>query len=454
MKLRNKILTLTVAMTAVAMPMAAQHTYSGYFLDNYTYRYEMNPALADTTSNFVGFPGLGNLNIGMQGNLHVRNLIDNIDGKTVLFTNPGVPESVLDKFSDKNVMGMNFKINILNGGFKAFGGYNTVGINLRGRADVSVPKSFFSLLKEGVSNNTYSIENLRAHADAYAEIAFNHSRNIKQVPGLRVGAAVKFIIGIAGFDAYFDEANLNLGYDSWDIQSNARIYSMVKGMNYTTSFNDKTGMNYVDGADVDNFGLNGFGLGFDLGAEYKWKDFKFSLSFLDLGFINWFDSNEATTNGVKNFSTSDYTFDLGNGADDAWDEMVDDLSQLYQLEDKGNTGSRTTSLATTINIGVAYELPYYRNLTFGLLNTTRIAGMFTNTQFRLSANVRPVSMFSASVSVVGGTYGWGFGWLLNLRLNIGFNMFLGMDHTPGKMAKPFVPLNSNAKFNFGIDFPF
>lgn len=33
-------------------------------------------------------------------------------------------------------------------------------------------------------------------------------------------------------------------------------------------------------------------------------------------------------------------------------------------------------------------------------------------------------------------------------------MFLGMDHTLGKLAKQGLPLSSNAAVNLGINFPF
>jgi hypothetical protein len=36
----------------------------------------------------------------------------------------------------------------------------------------------------------------------------------------------------------------------------------------------------------------------------------------------------------------------------------------------------------------------------------------------------------------------------------GFNMFIGMDHTLGKLAKQGIPLSSNAEFSMGINFPF
>ncbi|MDE6558918.1 MAG: hypothetical protein K2K29_03420, partial [Muribaculaceae bacterium] len=68
------------------------------------------------------------------------------------------------------------------------------------------------------------------------------------------------------------------------------------------------------------------------------------------------------------------------------------------------------------------------------------------------ANVRPVDCLSASANFAAGTYGVGFGWLVNVNVT-GFNLFIGMDHTMGKLAKQFVPLNSNAELNFGINFP-
>lgn len=123
------------------------------------------------------------------------------------------------------------------------------------------------------------------------------------------------------------------------------------------------------------------------------------------------------------------------------------------MKDMGELNSRTRSLATTLNFGVDYALPYYRNLHFGLLNSTRINGRYTDTQFRLSANVAPCKIFSADVNMVAGTYGVGFGWMLSLHPK-GFNLFLGMDRIPGKLAKQYVPLNSNASLNLGINFPF
>lgn len=455
----NLIKRIAISATAICLCTSAtiaQDTYSGYFLDNYTYRYQMNPAFGNNDNGFVGFPALGNINIGMHGNLHLSDVIYNRNGKTVLFTNPAVSAAeAMEGFSDRNKIGAAFRINMINVGFKALGGYNTVGINMVGNVDASIPKAFFSLVKEGVENKTYDINDIRGHAEAYAEIALNHSRDIKQVPGLRVGAAVKFLIGVGSIDAHYRDAHLVLGQDSWDITANADLYASVKNMKFKHDYNKEAKREYVSGAKLDGFGLNGFGLGFDLGAEYKWKDFRFSAAVLNLGFISWNQTQHASTDGTVNFKTNDYTFDVDSDDDkDAFDDMKRDLSAIYQLKDKGNSGSRTTALAATLNFGANYEFPLYRRLNFGLVNTTRIHGTFTTTQFRLSANVKPVDILSASANVACGTFGWGFGWLVNLKLHKGFNLFVGMDQTLGKLAKQGIPLNSNAKVNFGIDFPF
>lgn len=448
------------AICGSVMGATAQNTNSGYFLDNYIYRYQMNPAFGNS-DNFVSMPGLGNLNVAMQGNLQLSSVLFNRNGNTVLFTNPLVSvEDALSGIHDRNHLGSNIKVNILSGGFKAFGGYNTVSINAVADVNTVIPGSFFSLAKEGLTNKTYDISDLRANAMGYTEIAFGHSREIKQLPGLRVGAAMKFLIGVANFDAYFNNAHLTLGQDEWIATTNAEIYANIGGFEFEHDINETTGREYVSGANLDgdgSVGPNGFGLAFDLGAEYRWTDFSFSIAATDLGFISFSNTRHATTNGDQTINTNAYTFnaddDATNSFENEWDRLKGDLDKLYQLQDRGDIGSRSRSLHATLNIGVGYEFPLYRKLHFGLLSSTRIAGKYTRTEARLSANVNPVKCFSADVNLVCGTYGVGFGWLLNLHTK-GFNMFLGMDRTLGEVSKQFVPLNSNASVNFGINFPF
>lgn len=453
MKLKHILFT---AAAILSLPLCAQNTYSGYFLDNYLYRYQMNPAMGNE-NNFVSFPALGNINLGIHGNLHLTEVFYKVNGRTALFTNPAVSASeALSGIHDKNLIGSAIKLDIMNAGFKAFGGYNTVGLNLRINLDAKIPGSLFELAKEGVTNRTYDIKHLGVHANAYAELAFGHSRNI--MPNLRVGAALKFLIGGGNVDAYLHRADLNLGTDGWIGTTDADIYTNIKGLEFKEKYNEDAGRTYVNGVDVNSPGPNGFGLGLDLGASYTLNDdWEFSAAVLDFGFISWSNTRLASTDGVQQVNTDSFTFNADDSADNSfsneWERLRDDLTGLYQLRNMGNPGSRTRMLAATLNFAAAYTFPLYRNLKFGLVNTTRINGSYTTTDFRLSANVRPVKCFSADASFAVGTYGCSFGWLVNLNLK-GFSMFVGMDRTFGKLCKQFVPLSSNGSFNFGIDFPF
>lgn len=164
MKINNKFLMAAgmIAASVSTLSLQAQETTSGYFLDNYTYRYKMNPAFGNET-NFVSFPGLGNLNLAMRGSIHVTDFIHVVDGKTVLFTNPGVSSSFINNMPEMGRIGVDVNENILSGGWKAWGGYNTVSINARAFGVVNIPRTFVELMKEGLSNRTYSISNMNAN---------------------------------------------------------------------------------------------------------------------------------------------------------------------------------------------------------------------------------------------------------------------------------------------------
>lgn len=316
-----------------------------------------------------------------------------------------------------------------------------------------LPREVFSLLKEGVANQSYDIRDIGAHADAFAEIAFGHSRDINKQ--WRVGGTLKFLLGGANMDAKFNQARLDLGVDNWSVVADAELQSSVKGLTYKTDVNDDTHHRYVSGIDVDGTGLNGFGMALDLGAVYTLnQDWQFSASVLDFGFIHWNNNIVASTNGERQFYTDRYTFNADNDADNSfdneWKKLRNDFSAIYELDDMGDRGGRTTMLSATLNFAGQYTLPVYRNLTFGLMNTTKIQGAYSWTDFRLSANVAPVKIFSATANMAVGSYGCGFGWLANLHVT-GFNLFLGMDHTLGKLTKDGVPLSSNASVNFGMN---
>lgn len=459
LNIKHIIAMATLAIPSVAM---AQYTNSAYFIDEYTYRHELNPAFGNEKS-YVAMPILGNTNVSLVGNLDLSDIIYNVNGKTTTFMNPGVSASeFLGNISDKNKLNVNLKLEILSAGFKGFGGYNTIGLNLRYNTGVTVPGSLLQLAKEGPANKTYDISDFNVHADAYVELAFGHSRQLNDQ--WRVGGKLKFLIGGGNIDAEFEKAQLTLNDDSWTAVTNATIQTSLKGFTYLEESTmrgpegSQTEHTYVNDMDIDGAGVNGFGLAVDLGAEYKLDDqWSFSASLLDLGFISWSNNMVASTNGDRTFNTDKYIFNVddetSNSFENEMDRFTEGLSALYELQDNGDEGGRTKMLGATLNLAAQYTLPAYDKLNFGLMNTTRIQGAYSWTDFRLSANVAPVKMFSAGVSTSLGTYGFSFGWLLNFHAT-GFNLFLGMDRTLGSLSKQFVPLSSNASVNLGLNFLF
>ena len=453
----KKIYSQIAALALMLAPAGtiAQNLESGFFTEGYLYRHEMNPAI-ENSRNYVAMPFLGNINVGMSGNIGIRDVLFNRDGRTVLYTNPQVDAAeFMNGIGNRNRINSDFKIQLLGAGFKAWGGYNTIGINIRGNASTIIPKSIFDITKNGLKNQTYDISDLNAHAHSYAEIALGHSRKINEK--WRVGAKFKFLIGAGNVDANVRKGTITLGENGYVANVDAELKGNIAGLSYKTKVSEHNpGRMIMNGMKVSGYKISGLGAAFDFGAEYKINDdWKVMVSLTDLGFIRWKNNQLAATQGTVN--TDDYFFNVDKDAEHSfsneWEKLGDQLATLYELEDKGDQGKRTTMLGATMNIGGEYIAPFYRKLTFGLLNTTRINGRYSWTNFRLSANVAPAKCFSAGVNFAVGTFGTSLGWIISVHPK-GFNLFLGMDHTIGKLAKQGIPLSSNTEFNMGINFPF
>ena len=322
--------------------------------------------------------------------------------------------------------------------------------------------SILRLAKECGKNQTYDISDLNASVVGYAEIALGHSRQITEK--LRVGAKLKVLLGIANIDAEVTKGQITLGENSWTGFTNANLQASIKDLTFEMEKTvrgpegEETEHEYVSGIDDSSWGVNGFGFAVDLGAEYEYdNNWKFSAALLDLGFIGWKTNFMASTNGDRTIDTDTYIFNIdddeAHSFENEMDRFTEGLAALYELQDNGDQGGRTKALAATMNLGVEYTPDFYNKMSFGLLNSTRFAGKYSWTDFRLSANVAPCKIFSASANFSVNTYGTSMGWLLNFHPN-GCSLFLGMDPPFGKLAKQGLPLSGKADISMGINIPF
>ena len=125
------------------------------------------------------------------------------------------------------------------------------------------------------------------------------------------------------------------------------------------------------------------------------------------------------------------------------------MTDFINLKDEGDAGSRTTALATTVNLGLEYALPSYDKLSFGFLSSTRINGDFTWSEGRFSANWKPLKWLDGGVNFAVSSFATSMGYVLNIHPK-GYNFFIGMDHILGKTSKEFIPLSSNASIAVGM----
>ena len=258
----------------------------------------MNPAFGND-QGYVSIPGLGNLNVRMQGNFGydaviMHNPMAGINGQKSMatFMHPSIDVSTaLDGFnSGNNRIISNMGVTILSAGFKAWGGYNTIEINSKTSFGVSLPYELFEFAKN-TGNKDYNIGDISVGAISYAEIALGHSRQLSEK--LRVGAKLKVLLGVGRADVKMENVQAQLDdANKWLVTANAIADVSMKGFSYkekNKEYKQRPGnYKYIDDVDVDGAGIGGLGMAIDLGASYKLNDdWSFSVALLDLGFISW-----------------------------------------------------------------------------------------------------------------------------------------------------------------------
>lgn len=448
MQLNIKHIAAAGAIITSTILSANAQSQSAYFVDNYLYNFQLNPAMSAGHNAAVALPAIGNINIGTNGNIGLKNfLYPTTDHRTAFFMNPNVStEEFLGSLPNSCRLGMQLREGLLTVGFKGLGGFNHISINTVAGFDARMPKDLFAFLKEGVSSKEYHFGNVNAQGQAYAEFALNHSHDLSAiVNGLKVGASLKFLVGLASMQADLDKVDINLGanQDFWSGKTAGSMRMNLNGMHYNIN---KDG--YIDGINADNFSpIGGYGFAADLGATYAIADWDFALAVNDLGFINWKESHLATTNGERSFSTEGKVLNPDH-MDDYFDELSDDLAKLYQLN-AAKVESYSQKIAGTLNASVRYTLPVYRRLSVGVLNSTRMNGIWSANTTRFSASISPLDWVGMSVNYGIGTYGSSFGWVLNTSA-----FFIGMDYMPGSMTSQMVPLSSNFQLSLGTNFVF
>lgn len=452
--MKYRLLSSLIALSLCGFA-SAQELQSGYFMDNYLYRYRLNPAFAND-ADFAGI-GIGNIGFDMSTKTGLDKFLFKNGNKLVTGLNSSVSsESFIGGLPDVSDLSGNLDLNIFSHGLRFKSGtYTTVEINLKGGLSTALPKDVFKFLKNG-TGETLDLSSLSFNANSYAELVFGQSFNINEA--LRIGYRAKFLVGLASLKAQ-STLQLNPGENSWSISGDATVNSSLE---FDTKVSeDGSIQNLADFSKVgDKHIPAGYGGAMDLGATYTIFDDKlqFSAAILDLGGISWTSNYKAATKGgswsYDGLDLNGVISDSSEGFADQFDKIKNEMMDMMMLRGSKETSSAFGMLPMTLNAGASYRI--FKPLSVGALLTVR-TGAASWTEGRAYLNFSPAKVFALTANAGIGTFGGRVGFAANFRLPF-MNLFFGTDQLVfgaiklGPVPVPYSPVNSNIRFGIASTF--
>ncbi len=446
--IKKSIVTGLLAVAALAV--SAQQVNTLYFMNNVQERGNYNPAFQSVHGFWIDIPVMPNFRMNFGNNSFAMEDVlihKTINGKDSLIT-PLHPAADRDAFYDElknnTKLDFGFTFNILNFGFKVKQkNYFTFGINERLSMTGSIPKDFFSLLLYGTpteGSRTFDFSDLGLDVTAYTEFSAGYSRVVND--RLTLGGKVKYLIGQANLSTKVNKLKLTGGADQWTVEGDGDLRVSAPKLDIPIDENGDIVYKDIDMQKLafgDVFTSN-WGLGLDLGATYTiLKNLQLSAAVTDLGFIRW------SENATQAHANGGYTFDgIHYNLYDNMGDKVDTIRNNFEnaFGKSGDYESYTTMLSTRLNVGAEYAL-WKNRIGFGLLSSTLFAPKMINTSWTASANFRPKTWFSTTVS-----YSIADGMYDNLGVGLQFrlapwNMYIAMDRIPLHLAKKsYVPYDT------------
>lgn len=453
MKFVKSGLTAVFGLLLMGMPVKAQGpAMTEYFMPGYNQRHWLNPALLPH-SGYFNFPGLGMINVGLQGNLGLGSLLYPLEnGKMGTFLHPDVSaEAALKNFHKNNHLNVNADVSLLSWGWYEGTSFWSVDLSVHAHGDVNLPYEAFEFLKRGMTGDptSYRLKNIGINAQAWASLAFGHARAI--TPEWHVGGKFKVLYSAFDLSANLPKTDLLLSGDVWKVQTNG--LGQMHGVLQPVVSGDS-----LSGFEFGHFGKDaGYGIAFDFGFEYRpnyVRGLRFSFALTDIGFIAYRKQTgaELTLSGEAVYEGMDLSLENGGG------EM--NLNADFGLTAEVSPKTYCRALFARMNAGVEYDF-YLDMFSVGLLSSTYLNWHHVTTELTASLNMKLLHWLSLSVSYSFLKTRQSIGWALNITPRWGLNFFFASDYTPVVYDRinidgAKVPMPSrqiNAQFMFGLSIP-
>lgn len=440
-----KKISFVLAALFLISGVAAQNN-TAYFMEGTTFRSQLNPAFAPLRG-YVNIPGLGGIDINVDGNLAVENILYPRNGKLVTLLSSSVSaKQALAGLNTQNLLGTDSRVNII--GFGAFThnrkNFWSFDLNTRVTTDITLPYSLFDFLKRGTSGE---IHNIGVTADSYLEAGFNYSFPLLD-DKLYIGVRGKFLIGAARARMHYSQFDVSLMEQEWRIAATGDLDITASGLDVTTKRNEAGEEVYkLNDIHLKPKAPAGYGFAVDLGATYDiLPNLQASFAVNDLGFIGW--SKGENLSGI---SSTELSFTGVKVNEDGTQTPSFDLNVLEFQKSAPESVSRM--LRASINAGLEYEV-CRRKLGIGLLYSARFWEYKTIHNITGSVNYTPIRWFTltGSYSVIGNRGG-----VAGLALNVcpgWINFYLGTDMLLAKHSAQFLPIKRNTmSLTLGIGIP-
>ena len=455
----KKLICLAITALLFSIVASAQHNFrTGYFLDGYTYKHKLNPAMA-SDRGYLAIPIVGYTTAGVETGMSLSTfLYPDQNGNLNTFLSPEVlAEDFMKGIQTNNPLNANMDLSVFSLGFHAGKSFNTLDISLKADVRSNIPGSFFSWAKQG--GTSLDMSDFGVNMDSRLELAYGYSRSIGEK--FRIGFKLKFLAAIAKVSYTADQLTLTMNEDAWRVASQGHGYFYAPGVSLET---DGAGM--INGLDVPEYeaiidaaiNSRNFGGAVDLGFSYdvlKWLTL--SASVTDLGLIGW--------NGITTLESASRTLEYAGfdnlGAEDMaveeefaalGQELIDIISPKVVSSD----AAFKDMLSMTAHAGLELRLPFYQRLSVGALGTYRLDGPYSWWEARGSVNWALFRWLSFSASYAQSTYGESYGGAVNFHPN-GLNIFVGLDSYKPllNLSKQYIPIDSfNTTLAVGVNLAF
>lgn len=425
----KKIAISIVLFLGVSVGALMAQTQTLSFMQTVPQSSQINPAYHTPYGGYIGFPVLSSLSMNFSSFFAYDDIIkrnpNNNDSLEIS------QQNFLKSLNKTNNMMLDFNHHLLDFGFRIKRHYFSLTYSHRATMYLRTDETFWKFVLEGnasddILGKTVDLKNNRVQGIYYHQLALGYSYDINEA--LTVAIRPKVLFGMANIST--DKSDLTL-------LTRAKTYDMVLHGGYAAN------VAYID--DVNNWAKN-LGFGVDLGATYKWKDFLFSASVLDIGRIKWKDNARhysfKADKGEVVFSGFDMNLLLSE-SDDLDKKIEDTLRSYGELID--TTQSYSTWLYPKITLGATYDL---KGNHFSLLWRGDFANSYLYNNISLAYSRQLTRFFDVAVtySIKDQSYdNLGVGLAINL---LKFQIYMASDN----LLTAFQPLSATGvNFHFGIN---